>query len=384
MVYSRRVKLRLSSADISFFVATNALVLGAVVYAYVLESRYPDFYYFSVQEDEYLEWSTFWAFLLAAGAFVHRAIGYRRITRALPWFLTGVALFCFVVAMEEVSWGQRLLGYRPPAYFLEHNYQQELNIHNVVETDYRKLALTLVIAAYGIGLPLLARIPIVHDWFRRLGIVAPAIALLPAFFVSLVLYVVYPWSHSGEWVEMILGLGFLFAAVRAPHERGDAGQPFPADRLGQGMVTTISAAAVIVLGLVSAAATRTQRDANPANVQAAIIEVHAIASDLTSGLGTSECNLHKRLYTFIVEYHETGLLEGSYFALKSQGLPAERAEFFLDPWNSPYWIRDRCDDKRTAFVYSFGPNRRRDSTHTEILGDDIGAFFTPQDDGDEN
>ena len=28
---------------------------------------------------------------------------------------------CFVVAMEEISWGQRLFGYRAPAYFLGHN-----------------------------------------------------------------------------------------------------------------------------------------------------------------------------------------------------------------------------------------------------------------------
>ncbi len=60
-------------------------------------------------------------------------------------------------------------------------------------------------------------------------------------------------------------------------------------------------------------------------------------------------------------------------------LPQERAEFFLDPWNSPYWIRDRCDretNRRIMFIYSFGPNRRRDSSRTEILGDDIGSFFS--------
>jgi hypothetical protein len=79
----------------------------------------------------------------------------------------------------------------------------------------------------------------------------------------------------------------------------------------------------------------------------------------------------------VEEYEERGLLEGSFSALQSQGLPSERAEFFLDPWNSPYWLRDRCDrasNQRIVFVYSFGPNRRRDSSRTEILGDDVGAY----------
>ena len=70
------------------------------------------------------------------------------------------------------------------------------------------------------------------------------------------------------------------------------------------------------------------------------------------------------------------MLEGVFARLKVQGLPEVRADFFIDPWNSPYWIRHKCKDKRRrVFVYSFGPNRRRDSTAWEILGDDIGAMI---------
>ncbi len=281
--------------------------------------------------------------------------------------------------MEEISWGQRLLGYRPPAYFLEHNYQQELNFHNVVETDYRKFALTLVIAGYGIVLPVAARLAFVRHWFRRTGIVAPSVALLPTFAAAFALYVAYPWSHSGEWVEMMLGLSFLFSALRLPSDHVEPSRLFPGERFGPGMITAIASVVVVGLGLITAAATRGQRDANPANMQAARIEVEAIAGDFSSGLARSRCNLHKRLYTFVVEYDQPDLYEGGYARLQAQGLPAERAEFFLDPWNSPYWIRDRCDrkaDTRTSFVYSFGPNRRRDSSRREILGDDIGAYFS--------
>ena len=335
----------------------------------MLESAYPDFYYLSIQEDEYLEWSSFWAFLLAAAAYLRRAIDHRLTTHTFPWFLYGIALFCFIVAMEEISWGQRLLGYRPPVYFLEHNFQQEFNFHNVVETDYRKLALKLIIAGYGIALPLAAQFGSMKNWFERIGIVAPSIALLPSFTGTFLVYFLYPWSHSGEWVELMLGLSFLFSALQVPLKSG---------RNDSSKTTAFAFIAVIGLGLASGALSRAQRDAQPENLHAAKTEVEALSQDFDNGLASSRCNLHKRVYTFVQEYDQVDLLKGSYSGLQSQGLPQERAEFFLDPWNSPYWIRDRCDretNRRITFIYSFGPNRRRDSSRTEILGDDIGLFF---------
>ena len=58
-MYSRLVKIRFSPAAITYFLVANVLVLGTAAYALALESGYPDFYYFSVQEDEYLEWASF-------------------------------------------------------------------------------------------------------------------------------------------------------------------------------------------------------------------------------------------------------------------------------------------------------------------------------------
>jgi hypothetical protein len=92
----------------------------------------------------------------------------------------------------------------------------------------------------------------------------------------------------------------------------------------------------------------------------------------------TKCGLHKRLYTFVEDKkYERPLAAGAFASLTGVGLPEERAEFFLDPWNSPYWIRDRCDEdteRRSVFIYSFGPNRSRDSNRWEILGDDVGAY----------
>ncbi len=348
---------RPGAASRGSYLLANILVLAVLAYAWLLEAYWPDFYYMSIQEDEYIEWASFWAFLLAAVAAV---IASRKPDAGrFPWFLYGLALFCFVVAMEEISWGQRLLGYRPPVYFLEHNFQQELNFHNVIDTDYRKLALSATIVGYGVVLPLLALVAPLRRLFERIGIVVPPLGLLPLFAATFAMYLAYPFSHSGEWVELMLGLGMLFALIPAGLKP-----------------VLVGWAVVMALGIASGAVTRMQRDDQPAMLEAAQTEIAAIKRDFESGRAWARCNVHKRLYSYVVKYEQYGLQQGEFANLVSQGMPEERAEFLLDPWNSPYWIRHRCNRGSrpdVLFVYSFGPNRRRESTETEILGDDVGA-----------
>ena len=86
----------------------NLLLLGFLGAFAWIEASYPEVYYRSVQEDQALEWASFWSFLVAGGVFAVAAWRQRRTTGALPWFLAGLALFCVFVAMEEISWGQRV------------------------------------------------------------------------------------------------------------------------------------------------------------------------------------------------------------------------------------------------------------------------------------
>lgn len=363
------------SYPIYFLILANAAVLGTLIFAAVLETEAPDFYYFSIQEDEYIEWASFWAFLGAAAAAVWAGRVYARQQRRFPWYLYGLALFSFLIAMEEISWGQRVLGYRPPVYFLEHNYQQELNIHNVIDTDYRKLVLMLSILGYGVVLPLLALPRAGRQFLERVGIVAPAPGLVPAFAATFLLYYHYPLSFSGEWVEFMLGTGILLSLLPELNLLPTADEADSRWRsLPFGVVAAF--AACLLLGLATSAASRAQRDAHPATMEAARSEIEAIKRDFESGRVQSRCNVHKRLYTFANQYRQENLLRGEFAALQAQGLPEERAGFLIDPWNSPYWLRDRCEaGSRVVFIYSFGPNRRRDSTELEIREDDVGAYL---------
>jgi hypothetical protein len=58
----------------------------------------------------------------------------------------------------------------------------------------------------------------------------------------------------------------------------------------------------------------------------------------------SECGVHDRLYNFVWDYDVELLEQGEFASLVQRGLPEERADFFIDPWDTAYWVRDRCNE----------------------------------------
>lgn len=357
----------------------NLIVVAPLLWAAVLQSVSATRYAAAVQEDGFLEWMSAWGFFVAALVFLlaARAEGRARI----PWFSIGLALFCLLVALEEISWGQRVLGYRPPRYFLEHNYQQELNVHNLVDTSLRKLALKTVVIGYGVALPLLGRIAPTRNLLHRCGIWAPPLALAPGFALAAVAYQFYPLKFTGEVVELMLAMAFLCSALSSPTLR-QPGEPAFTARLPPSRWLLIGVVAVALLGLLAAGLSARARSTHPGNVEAARSETEALKRDISSLSGAndaesaSDCGLHRRVFTWVSREDLDAMYSGTFAGLQSQGLPEERADYFLDPWNSPYWIRHRCTSKRQRVtIYSFGPNRRRDSDSRQIRGDDIGAVI---------
>ena len=359
----------------------NTLVIAAAGCAWLVEGYSPELYYQLAQEDGAMEWGTFWAFLLAAGVALLGAVRQRKNDATLPWCFLGISLFCFLVAMEEISWGQRVLGYRPPSYFLEHNFQQELNLHNIASTRLRKLMVKSVIGGYGVALPLLLLIPVLRRLARRVRLVSPPTALVPAFAATLVIYAWYPLRFSGEIAELMLGLSFLFAMLIRVRDVLP-GPPITPES-GSPAAIALSGAIVMGLGLGSASLSLTP-STDPEMLEAARAEIALLKRDLLRIVERrgrelpKRCKVHKRLYTYVKKYHLHELRGLEFSRLAEQGVPRERVEFFLDPWNSPYWFRSRCTrdrERRSTFVYSFGPNRRRDSSKWEIGGDDVGKYL---------
>ena len=82
-------------------------------------------------EDNYVEYLTAVWFLIA-GAMLFAAAGLGegegKFARSM-YVLAGIGLV--FVAGEEISWGQRIIGYATPDYLLNINTQQELSYHNI-------------------------------------------------------------------------------------------------------------------------------------------------------------------------------------------------------------------------------------------------------------
>src|SRR5262245_11646687 len=168
---------RSSPALLAALITTEAIGLVLVGVAIVNERTWSAI----AQEDGVVEWATFLAYAFAAGWLL---LVVRK--QSPSWWFKGatflLAAFCLVVAGEEISWGQRLFGFKPPDVFLERNFQQELNLHNVL-MDERGLGFAL--ESKHLVIAIVLGFACVWPWLvrrRRLEVfapLAPPLALVP-------------------------------------------------------------------------------------------------------------------------------------------------------------------------------------------------------------
>jgi len=93
---------------------------------------YRPVYHFIVREDGIVEWATFLCAALAAwgAAFVaHRRWSAGRQGQMILFAL--VAMTMALIAGEEISWGQRILGIETPEALRNVNRKSEINLHNI-------------------------------------------------------------------------------------------------------------------------------------------------------------------------------------------------------------------------------------------------------------
>jgi hypothetical protein len=119
-------------------------------------------------EDGVLEWLSALLLLAASGLAV-------KLSRAMPikahrWMHVFMAVVFFVMFGEEISWGQRLLGFSTPEAMAQINVQNEVNLHNSFGYLFDHLFI-LCFFLWGCVVPLLYwKIPI-WRWFQsRLGL----------------------------------------------------------------------------------------------------------------------------------------------------------------------------------------------------------------------
>jgi len=359
--------------NIFAFVLANLIVLTVFAYCFWINYSNLDFYFLFIDEDGYVEWATTWAFLLASIASLFGAIRGQVQIKKFHWFYIGLSLFCFVVAMEEISWGQRLFGFQSPKYFLENNYQQEFTAHNMISDSLRNFTFYFIVIGYGIILPLCMLVPKLRRLIVWLGVVAPPIELIPSFYAIVFIYKTKPLVGIGEVVELMLGLSFLFAIV---FSLWDFTPLRIRSRVIEQLILIIGISFLTFgLGFVTSELTLNKDVDNSKLIDDSLKEMEAIKNDFkqrSKQLGRFPIKEHSNMRLFISVNNNDfeWMYKGEFSALKKEGLSNNRANYFLDPWNMAYWVGFRVDNdtnKNRLVFYSFGPNRKPDS----FKGDDI-------------
>ena len=322
------------------------------------------------QEDSWIEWLTVIAFGSASVAFT--LVGAERGWRD-GFFAWGLALFCLIVAGEEISWGQRLFSFVPPEVFLEKNYQEEANFHNFFNREMGpKWMLVVVLAGWGLLLPLLRKGG-ASGLLERLRVIEPPIVLAPWFVFALILLEEYPFEMTAEYVELIAGVLFLVTAIPLP-------QP--------GRKTYVALAGPLVaVGAASMYLNLQELLGSQEKHACAVAETRALAAAVDGGASLPRLVLRRSIDYRVHTTIQMGFLKpeivASLDAVACEGVSTNpnRRRYGLDPWGQPYWMyyeRGAGRESGTALFYSFGPNRRYDSPKGRIDGtDDVGARSQP-------
>jgi len=203
------------------------LPLLAVV-ALVLTVQHPRLYHFLIDEDHVIEWSQFVAILAASLIFARVAwLTLQAGRRGLAILFVLVAVGAFVVAGEEISWGQRILGFLTPDALKDVNHQGEANVHNISTLQPVFNLGELLVGLYGFGVPLLwanssVRNRLRLDRLRVDPLLIPPLCLATLFFLPFAYRafraIFLPAAGEritefGELPELTLYLGILVMAL---------------------------------------------------------------------------------------------------------------------------------------------------------------------------
>lgn len=169
------------------------------------------------REDGPAEYGTALLYLFSALLF----FGAGRVGGLHRLWCWGLALLVFLVAGEEISWGQRIIGVSTPEELATVNVQHELNLHNIdgIHQNVRMLAMLFVLAVC-FAMPLGHRFfSPVRATFAKLQLplfplwAVPAATLAVAFMVLPRLQgtVVFELDEIGELLLAVAMTGFAAA-----------------------------------------------------------------------------------------------------------------------------------------------------------------------------
>lgn len=199
--------------------AALAVLCAASVVAFLLFA--PAVYVTFIAEDSWAEQASFVAWAMAACFLGFAWIREPRLRRPAIALLGLGAAF---VALEEISWGQRILDLPTPELLAERNLQGELNLHNLLPVEsLQYLAAGAGVLLWGFALPWVTRrARSLGRLCERLGVPLVPAHLRPWFAAAGAALLARDWLLSGEVGELLLAFAIAALALElAPTLRPD-------------------------------------------------------------------------------------------------------------------------------------------------------------------
>ena len=165
----------------------------------------PVAYVYFIAEDSWAEYASFAAWGMASCFLTWAIVEHAELRRVGPILFAAAAFF---VAMEEISWGQRVIGVAPPASLAEGNLQGEMNLHNFFPVELvQYLVAGAVIFGWVMVFPVLRdRSPSLRRVSDALGIPLVPVRLWPLFLLAMVMLLSRSLLQSGETGELFLAI----------------------------------------------------------------------------------------------------------------------------------------------------------------------------------
>jgi hypothetical protein len=184
----------------------------------------PSFYRTLVAENNVVELATLLVYLLASAAAASLVVDLWRQSHpiyALMYSVLSAGLF--VIAMEEISWGQHLIKNPSPEFFERYNRQGETNLHNI---DVFPLHLSfIVVGLYGAFSRMILPAKLKKDNTKLVELLTPPYYLFLYFFITAALYIYYEYLYFTqlrplglEWEEFFTEAAFIAGKDQEPIE----------------------------------------------------------------------------------------------------------------------------------------------------------------------
>jgi predicted negative regulator of RcsB-dependent stress response len=189
------------------FLGNCVFALIFVALFYVLYFNYPVQYVYAIDEDGWTEYATFVFYFMATVLLSILMLRHKEYRK--PGYILLLLMTCGV-ALEEVSWGQRILGIGTPYRLSRINLQHEFNIHNIATVQSKSVYLKYYIFGWVFLAPLLCKVWKTIDALRiRFGVPLMPVYLWPFFIILIYLENDPVLFHRQEPFEVLLAFSFM-------------------------------------------------------------------------------------------------------------------------------------------------------------------------------